>query len=440
MKRLIALIGKDFRIFMKDKAAVALTFIVPLVMIVIFGFVFGGIGKGTSPIHIIAINQSPAPIAAKLIQALDSSKSLRVIKTYTTEDRPGVKLPFTDSLAAVWVRGGKVPAALIIPPDALSDTSAGLHLILLHDPRNEIESNLLEGVLQQTIMTKTPSLFPSLLQRSALKYLGPDSGSAFNGAIRNLVGKYFPIPEGNVADWLARQDTSSTLAGTGESGAGKFFSDLIHFERRQLVGEKIVNPMVTRSIGGWAIMFVLFTLTAAARSIIYERDHGTLHRLLSTPTTRGTILLSKFAYSWILGFVQIIVLFVASSLIFSVDIYSNIINLLIISLLTAGASTSFGMVLASFARTEQQADALSMVLILSMSAVGGSWFPVSLMPEFIQSISRFTLTYWAVEGFLNVLWRNQTFLQLLPTMAILAGITVVLTSLSLWLFQKRASL
>lgn len=201
----------------------------------------------------------------------------------------------------------------------------------------------------------------------------------------------------------------------------------------------MVNPMVTRSIGGWAIMFVLFTLTAAARSIIYERDHGTLHRLLSTPTSRGAILLSKFVYSWVLGIVQIQVLFAASSLIFSVDIISNFFNLFIMSILTAGASTSFGMLLASVTRTEQQADALSMVLILSMSAVGGSWFPVTLMPEFIQSVSRFTLTYWAVEGFLNVLWRNQSFTQLLPTMSILLGIMTGMTGISLWLFNKRAT-
>ena len=436
MRKLIALVGKDVRIFRRDKVALALTFIIPFVMIVIFGFVFGGIDGDVSPIHIVVINHSTAPITAQLVRALEAAKSLAVLKTYRDEERGNARMPFTDSVAAMWIKNGKIPAALIIPEDALSDTSMGLKLVLFYDPRNEIESHMLEGILQQTIMTKVPSLFPALLQRSALRYLGPDSGKAFNGAVRDAVSRYFHVPR----EWMSavpQMNDTIPVGNDSSSSAGSYFSKLIQFDRRQLVGEKVINPMVTRSIGGWAMMFVLFTLTAVARSIILERDSGTLHRLLSTPTTRGIILISKFVYSWLLGVVQLLVLFFFSTLIFDVDIVTNFPNLVFIILLSSAAATAFGMLLAATVRTSQQADALGMILILAMSAVGGSWFPVSLMPPFIQSISKFTLTYWSVEGFLNVLWRNSSFTALLPNMLVLSAISVGFGALSIWLFHRR---
>jgi ABC-2 type transport system permease protein len=71
-----------------------------------------------------------------------------------------------------------------------------------------------------------------------------------------------------------------------------------------------------------------------------------------------------------------------------------------------------------------------------MSAIGGAWFPTSLMPEFIQKLSKLTLVYWAMEGFSQVLWANASFTELLPTLGILGGITAVVMSVALWRFNR----
>ena len=64
------------------------------------------------------------------------------------------------------------------------------------------------------------------------------------------------------------------------------------------------------------------------------------------------------------------------------------------------------------------------------------WFPVTLMPEFIQQISKFTLVYWAMEGFSQVLWANATFLELLPTLGILGGTTALVMTIAVWRFNR----
>jgi ABC-2 type transport system permease protein len=439
MNMIVALVRKDIRLFLTDRMSVALTFFMPLAMIVIFGYVFGGGGGDHAPIPIIGINHSTDPVAATIMNALDSTTTITVWRTYKSDDPSHTELPFTDSVATSWVKEGKVTAAFIIPADALTDTSQGLKLTLLYDARNEIETQLLQGTLRQAIYTKTPRLFLTLMRRAAKKAIGLDSLQQLSSRIISTVGKFFNVDTARMSRSFRNLDSTVSNDTALSNRSSRFFSGLVRFDTQQLVGTETVNPMVTRSIGGWAIMFVLFSLTGASRALIEERDMGTLHRLLTTPLTRGAILFAKSLYMWMLGVVQILALFVFGSLIFSVNIYSNFFNLLVMIVLSSGAATAFGMFLASIAKTSAQANGLSTILILSMSALGGSWFPVSFMPPFIQSISRFTLTYWSVEGFLSVLWRNVGIMNLLPNIGVLCAIIVVLTGLSVWRFRKSAN-
>jgi ABC-2 type transport system permease protein len=94
------------------------------------------------------------------------------------------------------------------------------------------------------------------------------------------------------------------------------------------------------------------------------------------------------------------------------------------------------MFLASFTKTSAQANGLGTLLILTMSAVGGSWFPVSMMPETIQFFSKFTITYWSIEGFLAVLWRGSGFMEILPYLGMLLGIGIVINVISYINFKR----
>jgi len=72
-----------------------------------------------------------------------------------------------------------------------------------------------------------------------------------------------------------------------------------------------------------------------------------------------------------------------------------------------------------------------------MTAIGGAWFPVTMMPEFLQTLSRLSLVYWAVEGFTNVLWAGRSITGVLPQIGVLVGITTVVMFVATWLFHRR---
>ena len=366
----------------------------------------------------------------KLEKTLDTTKTFFLIKKY--KDEQGNEKRFDTNSVKDFVKKGSASAALVIPADAYTDTSLGLKLKYYYDPKNEIETQLIQGMLQKIVMESLPGMFMDNMWRRSEKYLGKDSGGQFNRQIASVIGKYYKVDTALL--------THSNLIDTSSDTSKKqtdFFSNMLQMDKEQLIGKEIVNPNVTRNVGGWALMFLLFTLTGAASSIFDEQKSGVILRLLSAPVSGVHILWSKYIFSILLGIIQLFVLFLAGMFFFKIDIFSNIFNLMLVIIAGATACTAFGMLLAAFCRTAAQANGWGTFLILTMSAIGGAWFPTFLMPGFIQVISKFTIVYWAVDGFLMVLWRGASFTDILPNLAFLFGTAAVINTISIIRFRKR---
>jgi ABC-2 type transport system permease protein len=183
-------------------------------------------------------------------------------------------------------------------------------------------------------------------------------------------------------------------------------------------------------------MFLLFTLTASASSLFDEKKSGVVLRILASPISRVQILWSKYLFNISLGFLQLLVLFTAGAVLYQIDVVSHLLNLVLIITAAAAACTAFGMLLAAVSKTQAQANGLGTFLILAMSSVGGAWFPTSFMPDYIQAISKITLVYWSMDGFLQVLWRGVSTLELFPNVAVLLGMASIITLISVWQFKK----
>jgi ABC-2 type transport system permease protein len=426
------LIAKEYRIFWSDRVAVSLTFIVPMLLIMLWGSIFGNADSGPDHLRLVFLNQSDSPVARRIERVLDTSRTFQLIKSY--KDDQGRDVPFDTTSAKDFIRRGNASAGLIIPRDAYTDTSIGLRMKFYYDPRNEMEMRMIHGLLQQTVMSQIPSIFIEGAQRQATKYLGLDSGSRFNADIARIVSKYFKIDPEKVLRPLSSRIDSEAAASSGKGF--NMFRNILQLQEEQLVGKEIANPWATRSVGGWAMMFLLFTLSHAAASLFDEKRNGVVLRLLASPVSRVQILWSKYLFSMSLGFIQLLVLFAGGSLLFKIDILSNFVNLVLVIIFAAMACTSFGMLLASVCKTAAQANGLGTFLILTMSSVGGAWFPTSFMPSYIQAFSKMTLVYWSMDGFLQVLWRGAGTIDILPNLGALLLIASIITGFSIVQFKK----
>jgi ABC-2 type transport system permease protein len=210
----------------------------------------------------------------------------------------------------------------------------------------------------------------------------------------------------------------------------------VKIDNVQVAGNDVKSPAATQLVGGWAVQFLLFALTASATALFREKEHGIFQRVLSAPVTRGDVLWSKFLYGICLGLIQLVVLFIAGQVLYGIDVTSHLPMLVLTCVFAAAACTSFGMLIAAVSPTPESARGLSTFAILFMSAIGGAWFPVSFMPQIIQKFSKVTLVYWSMEGFSQVLWAHSSLVEMLPTFGYLALMTALVMAVSVWRFRR----
>jgi len=173
-------------------------------------------------------------------------------------------------------------------------------------------------------------------------------------------------------------------------------------------------------------MFLLFSAAGAGGALIEEAESGTLDRVLSTRVSMTRLLVGKLVYLTAIAFAQLVVMFVWGQIFFGVELTAHLAGFVVISVATALAASTFGLLLAAISRSRMQLVAIANLLILVMSALGGSMVPRYLLSEKIQRLGLLTLNAWAIDGFLKVFWREEPLSSLWPQVAVLIGASALL--------------
>ena len=448
MKSILVLLQKDFGLFFKDKPAILLTFLVPFVLIYIFGNIFGGSGDGggmEAKIKLAVLDLAGTSSSIALVQTLEDEEGLSVVTSQKLGEGEGV--PFTEDSLRQGIVDHDYNFAVIIPVNFIKEDGIGLRLTFISNPRNDIETQMVNGLLQKAVFTKMPQLLAPQLDAWQEQTMGADGYDSFNKGLAELLNdnigdvdfelKPEDMTVAGLLEQLMAEETGSESGGEGnEDDVGNIPGNLLEIEEDQVYGKEIKNPFLTRMIGGYAIMFLLFATTASATSLFEERNEGLFLRLLSMPVKRTHILWSKYLFNLVLGIVQVMALFFASSLFFNIDVFGNFFSLLIVCLLSASACTAFGMLLSAIAKTPQQAQGLGTLLILGMTSMSGAWIPMQFMPETMQMIGKLTLVYWSIEGFSGALWEGASPLAMMPTLGVIVLYSSMLMVIAIWRFKK----
>jgi len=467
MSQVLILLRKGLLTFWRAKAAVTITFLVPIVLIYLFGHVFGLYRNAPPPagIKLAVVNLSPEPAAGKLVEALQAEKGLQLITEHKNAD--STRRPLTEADVRAAIKDNDYHFALILPADLLPENAFGVRMKFLSDPRNQIEAQMVDGLLQKTVFSHVPDLLGESLQRQARRFLGSPRLQSFNRTIADTVADHFggdrekifarlnsadfgfsalgqtpsptakPIdPSLRRLDLDARPGAATADAKPTASAATDIFSRIVKIETEQVTGKQVSNPMAARTVGGYAIMFLLFAVSASATTLFEEKNTGIFQRLLSSPVRPSHILWARFLFGVILGLAQISAMFLAGHVFFGLEIFQHVGALLAVGLSAAAACSAFGMLVTAISPSPAAAGGIATFVVISMSAVGGAWFPTSIMPEYIQKLSKCTIVYWAVEGFTDVLWAGQSLIEVLPRIGVLLAIAAAVMAVALWRFNK----
>ena len=395
---MIKLFKKDLILFLHDQRSVILTFLLPVILITLFAFAYGSIGayNGRSePVKLLVTDLDKTTSSKEIIHKIDS---LEDIITVVSDSIKSKEL----------VIKGKYVSALIIYKgfqDSLKDGNA-TPIELVYDRSREMEI----GILQQNLIKiLSSSVGKIIVEKSIEKYLKDQ----------------FPDIDKSMSDNIFR----SAIKNDNNKLAIKWTS---------VVGEKNDTKLgLIQAVAGTAILMLLFSVAGVGTSILEEKENGTINRLLYSPLKGSTILYSKMLFAFFISVIQLTAMFLFAWLILNMDMRVNIPGLILMIIATSFAVSSLGIFLAAVAKTRQQAQNLSTIIILVMSAIGGSMIPLFIMPAILQKIALLSVNYWGIQGFYDIFWRNLPLEEILPKILILLSIGIFMTLASILLFKKR---
>ncbi|HXM46077.1 MAG TPA: ABC transporter permease [Bryobacteraceae bacterium] len=415
MRMMAAIVLNGFRALRRDRGALILSFILPVAFFSIFAAIFGGMSGGTPRVRVLVVDEDGSAISGRLVNALLQEPSLAA--STRPDAKKGEPVPpfFTAVGAETAVKQGDTPAALIIPkgfgahPVALGPGADRTPIRLLHDSSDPVAAQMVAGILQKVAMTS----LPDAMAKVGMQYFERASGGLT------------PEQRKSIESAISRVPRSST----GQSGppAGpQRDTGFVALDVRDVVGEKKQNSMIAFYAAGIGVMFLLFTASAAGGTLLDEAESGALDRILSARVSMTTLLAGKMAYSALLASAQLTLMFLWGAAVFHLDLFSHLPGFIVMTAATSFAVASFGMLLASVSHTRAQQAAVSTLIILTMSALGGSMFPRFLMPEAMQKVGLLTFNAWAIDGYTKVFWRDEPVLHLAPQVAVLIGAGMVL--------------
>ena len=189
------------------------------------------------------------------------------------------------------------------------------------------------------------------------------------------------------------------------------------------------------SSAGQLITWVFIPLFGISALFAYERQQGTLRRLLTTPSHKATFLLGTISGQVAMALVQMLLLVGFGILVMKLNWGREPLALFIILLASALAAAAFGTTMGTFIKTEGQASGLSIMFGMVFALMGGCWYPLELFPPAIQNAVKVLPTTWAMQGMLDLILRGGGLQEILAETGVLLGFAVLFFSVGVWRFR-----
>lgn len=376
----------------------------PLLFTFLIGQATGGFSNTVSSTAVrwtIAVaNEDNGSLGALLVEFLKTDPALAVHEV-------------DETTAVAEVTAENAVAALVIPPD-FSDTlwaEQTVSLSFYSDPQNI-----------RTVQPVTQAVKGSISQLDSLV-----KAAAVSTAAAAQLGLF----EQGVDPQTYKEEAISKAqkAWTTPPTAVQVNEDEIVLNK-----DNAIPDGINQSSPGMMAMFATFSMIGGAAVLIQERQWGTLRRLAVMPIRKSSIIGGKLAGIVTAGIVQMAVLILAGALLFNVAWGHAPAALAVMVVSFALAMSALGMMMAALAKTMAQANALGTVLVLSMSALGGAWWPLDIVPGWMQTVGRLSPIYWAMSGFHDIITRSLSLTAVLPEAIVLWGFTAVFLAVGIWRF------
>jgi ABC-2 type transport system permease protein len=367
-----ALVRKDIAIFLRDRRALVVSVVTPIVIAAFFGFLFGGTGSGdvVSRLPVAMVDLDSSPLSKAVVDSLAQDPALAVKS-------------LTEAEARQEVQSGKMRAAVVLPvgfgaaaPAALFGGGPKPAVDVYYDPSQSIVLPLVTGLLTQHVMDQVMRTLPS--------------------------GQGMSVP--------------FALTSVGVS-TGPRYNSYAH------------------SFAGMSVQFILFMGIDAGVALILMRKAGMWQRLRAAPLSRSVLLGSRVVGTMLIALTILAAVYTVAIAVFGVRIAGSVPGFILVAAAFALLAAATGLMIASVGRSEGATRGVAIFVVLLLVMLGGAWVPAFLFPQWLQRVSDFTPTRWAVDGLDAMTWRGLPLHAAFAPAAVVLGWAVLFGLIAVWRFD-----
>lgn len=367
---------------LRDRMGLVWLLVMPMVFSFLMGELMGDMGsggQGSALPRFVVFDQDGGSAADNLLAPLRDNERFRMVR---------VDSVIAADQARELVADGKRTAILLIPAGYTADLAAGrsAELSLYYDS-DRLSSQTVNTLLDRSVLRINTVAAARTLVASGL---GPD------GELRRDQARDF---DQTTFDRLW-ENPHLTLAATT---LGRVEDD----DWGLTQSHQHVGP-------AYVLFFVMMFLMMTAKDLVNARLNRTLARLVMSRASSLDLVLGFFLGGMAIGLVQAAILLLLNSLAFGIDYGDSPLGLILVTFLFAGFSSGAAVFLGCLARTGAQADGLGMALTMTMAALGGLWWPLEIVPKFMQTLGRSLPTGQAITVFHNMIGRGYGVTELAP--------------------------
>lgn len=372
MRRFRALINKEILHMLRDPRTLVFLFIMPILQLVLLGY---ATNTDVKNIPTVVFDQDNSQQSRSLLDAFRSTG-------YFSLDYAAYNLTDVNNL----IEGGKVKVAIVIPPTYSQD---------LASRQTAQVSVLIDG--------SDPTTATTALSAATL------AGQAKGVAI------------------LSQQ--------LGLLGSTASLSSPIDIRTRVLYNPDLLS---TYNLVPGLVAMILFqtTVSLTALSIVRERELGTIEQLIVTPIRNWELVLAKITPYILVSFANTLLILVIGTFWFGVPIRGSVLLLLAMTGLYILPNLGIGLVISTIARTQRQAQFMTMPIMLPSMMLSGFIFPISSLPVILQAVGyMFPLTYYIIM-MRSIVIKGAGLSLLMPQVLVLTAFAIGLLGLAALRFRK----
>lgn len=376
LRRILAIVIKEFYQLKRDKMTLRMVIMIPLIQLMLFGF---AINTNVRHIPVALVDHSQNTLSRILVQTISATNVVAITQHYSDEQT-----------AKIALQSGEVKAILVIPAD------------------------LSQRLVRHAVVgLASPPATSGHTSRPLAQWLVDGSDTMIASAIKGL--RQMPLAE---------------LLNKPVNKAVPTFEVALFFNPEQRTVVNIVPGLV-----GVILTMTMIMFTSAA--IVRERERGNLEMLINTPIKPIELMLAKIVPFLLIGLLQMAIILGLGKLVFSVPINGSFAAILCFTLLFIAASLALGLLISTIAKTQLQSMQMTIFILLPSILLSGFMFPYEGMPKFAQYLAEALPATHYIRAIRALLLRDADIMTLTPDIVWLAGFSVFALIAASLRFKKQ---